>query len=187
MKNIYSGIKPGFIVRRIYPTISEYLKEGISAPKIVKHFLESQPINVLNLLKHEKKKYKGILPNADPIDKDYIQTKHPHIQLIRPKVKFRQGMTPIFYACPHCGGRLFWGMPKCGWCGKDLTEGLTDDNDLTTYLNFLDYIYPQSDKPSIAASLSALIKDDKTGTDRIDPVEFKQILKNIKQYIPKAE
>lgn len=189
MKNYYSNLRPGFIVKRVYPVIADYLGDSqmpFEDPE--KYFLNTQPINVLELLRREARKFKNITPTKDPIEKDFIRTQHPKIFLTVPKgIRTREGMTPIFYSCPHCGGRLFWGMPVCGWCGTSVANKIKiEEGSADSFLNLIDYLYPQSPRPSIAPILSALTKpnDSIIVEEEIDPTEFKLLLRNIEDFIP---
>jgi hypothetical protein len=191
MKNIYSSIRPGFIVRSVYPVVSGYLQQRLERIKnpVTKHFLDTQPNNVLDILRWENRKFPNIKPTEDPIKKDFIRTGHPKIFLIVPKDTGggRSNMTPMFYACPKCNGRLFWGMPYCGWCGVSVTKCISmKKGDTDTFLNLIDYIFPQSLKPSIAPILSSLTRPDETivNEEEINNSELKQMMKEIDKFIP---
>lgn len=191
MKNIYSQIKPGFIVTEIYPVVAGYLQrrlEKIKNPP-VKNFLDNQPSNVLDILRWEARKFCKVKPTEDPISRDYLKTTHPKIFMIVPK-NFKGGrtnMTPIFYSCSKCKGRLFLGMPYCGWCGGSVIKGIKmEEGNPDVFFNFIDFVYPQSSKPSISPILSVLTKPDNAADseESINPTELKQLLKDIDQFIP---
>ena len=177
--------KAGFIVKRIYPTVASYIRnpESIRTPS-TKMFLDSQPPNVLDMLKKEAKRFPRINPTMDPIDKSFISTDNPKIFLISPRGMGMGHRTPAFYSCPHCRGRLFWNTPFCGWCGRPVGQDVNiEDGSPESFLNFIDYIYPQSSKPPLSPILSALTRPDKI-EDKIDPNELKMIIKQIDEYIP---
>ena len=186
-------------MKEIYPVVASYLHKRLEAIKnpAARCFLDSQPGNVLDLLRWEGRKFKDSNPTRDPIQKDFIPTNHPKIVFIVPKGfrGGREGMTPNFYACPHCNGRLFWGMPYCGWCGKKIINESGRGPGIApavgavisdTFLSFLDYIYPQSSHPNLSQVISVLTKpnDAIVNEEEIDPVELKRLLKDIDRYIP---
>ncbi len=176
-------MKKGFIVKEIYPIIGNFLQNRINNNNATQ-FLSQQPSNILDMLKWESKKYRNTHPSLDPIPKDYINTRHPKILMVTPRRNGgRKNMTPMFYACPHCGGRLFWNMPYCGWCGEPATSNINMEDGPETFLNLIDYIYPQSDKPNLSNVISGLVNTNNFD-EKISSVELRLLMKEIEKYIP---
>ena len=177
-------ILSGWITKNIYPVLAKSEKN-----KLAEDFLKSQAENVRELLAWESKRFLNAEPSIDPLQRKIIPTRDPRIRMSCPK-GWRRGVgnNPWFYNCPKCNGRLFWGLNFCPWCGIPPAQYLDPgDGHPETYLNLVEYLYPQSSKPEITQTLAALefsnlLSDDGLKVSKEDMI---QMLKDIDKYIPK--
>ncbi len=143
-------------------------------------FMAKQSYTVRSFLNWERWQYPNAR-NTDPVDRDYISTQNQDIFYVRPRGwgKGRgRGKTPVFFMCPFCSGRAFWGTPVCIWCNEDILQGVEMD-DTTSYQHLNEYLYPTTDRPGITAILAKF--DDE---EKLDPKEIDRELKNIEERVP---
>jgi hypothetical protein len=177
----------GWMKHQVYPILSEGM---VDVSKDIQTFIEAQPDGVKDLLAWEAQIYEKEPSEEDPLPRVFVSTKHPKVLLSRPKRWRGTGNMPWFYACPSCKGRLFWSLAFCPWCGVHPAMHLNPkEGDPNTYLNLVEFLYPQSARPqlsriigSISESLDTLKRSDDDAV--ITKSDMNEIMRNIDRYLP---